>query len=133
MLSRPDIARLIMGRIRLAPLEFVPTEHETEALAIAFASLEVLHDRVALQEESDETEAGSLLGQLRTARVRAKVSAGAADEAAAILKSLERSGLGLNVRFGEGTMWGASGYGDILIIVRRLPWAAATGRRRGRR
>jgi hypothetical protein len=135
MFSGPDIFRLITGRIQLAPLQFVPTEHETAALVTAFATLEALHDRVTSQQGSDETEAGSLLGQLRTARANANISAEAANEAAAALKSLEKRGLTLNVRFAERAIWDASGCGDVLITVRRQPWAAAKdySRRRSRR
>jgi hypothetical protein len=81
MLSRPDIARLIVARIHLAPFEFVPTEHETEMLASAFAAFEQFRNRVVLEaEESDETETCSLLVQLRTARTRAKAWEKTADQ-----------------------------------------------------
>lgn len=128
MLSHSDIARLIMGRIRLVPLEFVPTDHETDLLANAFATLESIHDRVAPQEDSGEIEeAGSLLRQLRAANAQAKVSAEAVEHGAAVLQSLERGGLKLNVRFAEAPIWAASGARDVLIAVRRQLWAAATG------
>jgi hypothetical protein len=126
MLSRPDIARLITARIHLVPLEFVPTEHETEMLASAFAALEQLCNCEVLEaEESDETEADSLLAQLRTARTRAADSKKTADKVEAVLKTFERGGLKLSVRFSEAPTI-ASRSADALVTVRRLSRAAPT-------
>jgi hypothetical protein len=134
MLSRPDIARLIAARIHLAPLEFVPTEHETEMLASAFATLEQLRNRVVLEaEESDETETDSLLAQLRTARMRAKASEKTADKAAAVLKTLERHGLKLSVRFAEAPTRSAFRSSDALVTVRRLSRVTPTAAWRSQR
>jgi len=121
MLSRTDIARLIAARIRLAPLEFVPTEHETEMLASAFTALEQLRNRVGLEaEESDETETASLLAQLRTARTKAEAWEKIVDKAATVLETLERGGLKLTVRFSEAPTTSASQSAGALAAVRRL-------------
>jgi hypothetical protein len=126
MLSRADVSRLITARIHLAPLEFVPTEHETEMLASAFAALEQLRNRVVLEaDESDEAETGSLLAQLRTARMRAKASEKTADKAVAVLNALETGGLALSVRFSEAPTTSASRSGA-LVTVRRLSRVAPT-------
>jgi hypothetical protein len=126
MLSRPDIARLITARVRLA-LEFVPTEHEAEILANAFADLERLRNQILVEaEESDETETGSLLEQLCAAHTRAKISEKAIDEAAAVLEQLETSSLRLSTRSAQAPNWGASESGYILVAVQRLPCTAAT-------
>jgi hypothetical protein len=134
MLLRPEIARLITARIHLAPLEFVPTEHETEMLASAFAALEQLRNRVVLEtEESDEAETDSLLAQLRTARMKAKASEKTADKAAAVLKTLERGGLKLSVRFAEVPTRGTFRSADALVTVRRTSRGAPTAAWRSQR
>ena len=134
MLSRTDIARLIAARIRLAPLEFVPTEHETEMLASAFTALEQLRNRVGLEaEESDETETASLLAQLRTARTRAEASEKTADKAAAVLKALERGGMKLTVSFAGAPSRSAFRSADALVTVRRLSRVAPTAASRSPR
>ena len=134
MLSRPDIARLITARIHVAPLGFVPTEHETEMLASAFAALEQLRNRIVLEaEESDETETDSLLAQLRTVHTRAKASEKTEEKAAAVLKTLERGGLKLSVRFAEVPTRGTFRSADALVTVRRLSRVAPTAASRSPR
>src|SRR6185437_3002567 len=86
-----------------------------------------LHNRVVAPDEPDETDAGSLLGQLRAGRDKAKLSAEAVKQGASALRSLERGGLELAAEFAEAPVWSALGSADVLIAVRRRSRAGARG------